>query len=83
MWAYYLENMLYKDRYGVNPGRGYSYWFRPEIFVTLEEGGLTRGEIFSALKSDVTDLEALQKELTALYPAKKSLITQAFKKYRR
>ena len=83
MWAYYLENMLFKDRYGANPGRGYSYWFRPEIFVTLEEGGMTRGEIFSALKSDVTDLEALQKELVALYPAKKSLITQTFKKYRR
>ena len=58
-------------------------WFRPEIFVTLEEGGLSRAEIFSALKSDVTDLESLQKELQSLYPSKKSLITKAFKDNRR
>ena len=83
MWAYYVENMNYKEKYGTNPQHGYSYWFRPEIFVSLEEGGMTRAEIFSALKSDVTDLESLQKELLSLYPSKKSLITKAFKENRR
>ena len=83
MWAYYVENMNYKAKYGKNPQHGTSYWFRPEIFVTLEEGGLSRAEIFSALKSDVNDLESLQKELQTLYPSKKSLITKAFKDNRR
>ena len=83
MWAYYFENMLYKDRYGANPHHGTSYWFRPEILVALEEGGLTRNEIFTVLSSGLTDVAALQKELVSAYPAKKTLITQVFKKYKK
>ena len=33
MWAYYLESMMYKDRYGGSfPSFGTSTWFYPQIF---------------------------------------------------
>ena len=33
MWAYYLESLIYKERYGGGfPTFGNSYWFKPEIF---------------------------------------------------
>ncbi len=83
MWAYHVENMTYKSRYGVNPVFGSSYWFTPGIFATLEDGGISRSDIFSALTPDVTDTEALQKELLDICPSKKSLINQAFKSKRR
>ena len=81
MWAYYLENMLYKERYGVNPQHGRSNWFHPEILTALEDGGVTRAQIFASLKPSVTSAEAFKDELIYVCPSKKSLITNMFKKY--
>ena len=80
MWAYHYENMIYKERYGGNPKDGCSNWFHPEILTTLEEGGVTRAQIFSSLKPSVTGLQALKDELINVCPAKKTLITNTFKK---
>ena len=54
-----------------------------ESVAILEDGGISRSDIFSALTPDVTDTEALQKELLDICPSKKSLINQAFKSKRR
>ena len=81
MWAYYLENMLYKERYGVNPQHGRSNWFHPEILTALEDGGVTRAQIFASLKPSVTSAEAFKDELIYVCPSKKSLIINTFKKY--
>jgi len=83
MWAFHMENMLYKDRYGSNPHRGFSNWFRPEILTLLEDGGVTRAQISSALKPSVNSFESLRDELIYVCPAKKSLISTTFNKFAR
>src|SRR5574344_402584 len=82
MWAYYLETILYRERYrDTDAVFGTSFWFSPQIFMNLDDRGLDRFKIFKALTSDVTDRAILQKKLTSLYPELKSAINQAFTRY--
>lgn len=82
MWAYYVQTRLYRDRYPDGSlSFGTSFWFSPQIFLYLDERGLDRFKIFSALTEDVTDRDILKDKLLALYPESKSIITQAFVRY--
>ena len=82
MWGYYMQNRLYKDRYGEDSYTfGTSYWFYPHIFLYLDERGLDRGRIFQALKESVNNRNALQEELESLYPEFSTVIDQAFERY--
>ena len=83
MWAYYLQTVLYRERYPGKdvPAFGQGHWFHPQIFLELEEDGLDEGRIFQVLSSDVTDRQMLQKKLISYYPEHKSAINQAFAKY--
>lgn len=83
MWAYYMENRIYAERYAcANPLRGSAFWFHPQILSYLESRGLTASQIFDALVSeDVTDIPKLKESLLNLYPSKKSTITQVFNRY--
>ncbi|MBP3661904.1 MAG: hypothetical protein J6J25_02230 [Bacteroidales bacterium] len=82
MWAYYLESLIYKERYGGNfPSFGNSYWFKPEIFRYLDDRGFSCGEIFSVLDEEVTSRKALERALIAEFPTRRSHIEQAFDKY--
>ena len=82
MWAYYMQNRMFKDRYGgVMPVAGSSYWFATQILRYLDERGMTRAEIFKALTADVASAEELQAKLRTLYPDKTSLIDQVFDRY--
>jgi hypothetical protein len=82
MWAYFMEASLYKDRYNVPmPTFGTSFWFRPEIFSYLYERGMTRGEIYRALKPDVCSTDDLKEELIDMYPERETLIDQTFTLY--
>lgn len=83
MWGYFMENSLYKERYGRDPGYGQNYWFAPRIFSELESGGLTRADICSCLNYYVNDLKSLKAALLENYAAKSSLINKVFKKYSR
>ena len=83
MWAYYLENKVFKERYGYSRDSGYDRWFHPQIFAMLEKNGMTASQIFGALRPDVTDRESLSDKLAEQNPAKKSVITRAFKQYSR
>lgn len=84
MWGYFMQSVMEQDRYGGGlQSFGTSFWFYPQIFRYLYQRGTTRGEIFRALKSDVTSRDDLQEELTALYPDRESLIHQVFDRYRR
>lgn len=82
MWAYYLENVFYRERYGAEFLSGTSYWFYPQILMFLDERGIGRYKIFNALTSDITDRDLLEKKLVSLYPECKSMINQAFSRYR-
>lgn len=83
MWAYFLQAVLYRERYGDGelPPFGLNHWFHPQIFLQLEERGLSGSRIFQVLGSDVTDREVLQKKLISYYPEYKSAINQAFARY--
>ena len=82
MWAYFMEASLYKDRYNVPmPTFGTSYWFRPEIFSYLYERGMSRSEIFRALKPNVCSTDDLRDELIDMYPERETLIEQTFTQY--
>lgn len=82
MWAYYMQSMLYNERYPDDEKTfGTGYWFYPQLFMYLDDRGLGRFRIFPALTSDITDREMLKKKLTSLYPQFKSAINQAFGRY--
>lgn len=82
MWAYYIENLLYRERYGyIDKFYGNKYWFCPQIFMYLDERGMNRFKIFVALTSDVHSRDALKSRLLSLYPESKSMINEAFNKY--
>ena len=81
-WGYYMQNRLYKDRYGEDRmSFGTSYWFHPQVLLYLDERGLDRSRISKALQPDVTDSDALQDKLESLYPEYGTIIGQAFKRY--
>lgn len=84
MWAYYLESMLHKERYGGSvPAYGTSFWFYPQIFRYLEERGLSRKDIFSVLTEEVSDRQILQEKLVTAFPKKRTVIEQVFNRYKR
>lgn len=81
-WAYYLESLMYKGRYGGGfPSFGTSYWFYPQIFRYLDERGLVCSDIFSVLDESVASRNDLRTALIAAFPAKRSLIEQVFSRY--
>ena len=83
MWAYYMENALYKDRYGTNPGDGWSYWFKPQIFSELEAGGVTRSDICASLGYYTNDIKSLRTALLETRADKTALINKVFNKYKK
>jgi hypothetical protein len=81
-WAYYLESLMYKERYGgVFPTFGTSYWFNPQIFRYLNERGLKTSELFSVLTSEVVSKADLKESLISAFPSRKSVIEQVFNRY--
>ncbi len=82
MWGYYVQNRLYKERYGEDKTTfGTSYWFHPHVLLYLDERGLDRSGIFKALQPEVTSKNALQEKLGSLYPEYGVIINQAFDRY--
>lgn len=82
MWGYYVQNRLYKERYGEDkPNFGTSYWFHPHVLLYLDERGLDRSSIFKALQPEVTDRKTLKTKLEGLYPEYGTVIGQAFERY--
>ena len=82
MWGYYLESKMYKDRYGGGfPTFGNSFWFKPQILRYLDERGLTCSDIFSVMNGDVCTRTELENALIKAFPAKKTVIGQAFDRY--
>lgn len=81
-WAYYLESLMYKERYGGSiPTFGSSYWFHPQIFRYLDERGLGRSSLFSVLEGNVTSMDELKSALLRHFPQKRVVIEQAFGRY--
>lgn len=82
MWGYFMQNSMIRKRYGaLDRAHGTSWWFSPQIFLYLEERGLTRGRIFQAMTSEVTSLSGLKESMLNLYPEYSGMITQAFERY--
>lgn len=82
MWAYYLESLMYKQRYGGDfPTFGNSYWFKPEILRYLDEKGITCSDIFNVMDEDVVSAKSLERALISEYPSKRNVIEMAFDKF--
>jgi hypothetical protein len=82
MWAYYLESLVFKDRYGgAFPSFGTSFWFYPQIFRSLDERGFSCSDIFSVLDPEVTSKTALKTTLIDRFPSKRTVIEQVFSRY--
>ena len=85
MWAYFMQNWIYNDRYGgAWQNKGSSNWFHPQIFRYLNERGVTVTQIFKALTSDVTCRDELQDELKAICSDDEAIcnyIDQIFEQY--
>lgn len=82
MWAYYIENLLYRERYpNWIKSFGDAYWFHPEIFLYLDRRGMDRFKIFPVLTRDVTSKEILRSRLISFYPECRSMIDEAFNRY--
>ena len=81
-WAYYMETMMYKERYGGSISTfGTGFWFHPQIFRYLDERGVTRADIFSVLNSNVISKEDVRVALIAAFPEKRTVIEQVFGRY--
>lgn len=79
MWAYYIESILFRERYGDKSAIfGNSYWFDPSILLDLDERGLPRQSIYKVLSQEVYDKETLRKKLLSMYPEMKTAINQSF-----
>lgn len=82
MWAYYLESLIYRNRYGGDfPTFGNSYWFNPETLRYLDDKGLSCTDIFNVLDEDVISEKSLERALIAEYPTMRNIIETAFDKY--
>lgn len=83
MWAYYLESVMYQERYGgPMPQFGTGYWFSPQIFRYLDDRGFSRSDFLSAMQSDVTDTGVLQDRLVSMFPDRAEMIRQVFARYK-
>ncbi len=82
MWAYFIQATVHKDRYGGGlPLYGNLYWFKPDILSYLYQRGLSRGEIFRALQTEVTSIDDLKDQLVSLYPDREKVIDETFRSY--
>ena len=82
MWAYFMEESMYKDRYGgTMASYGNVYWFQPDILTYLYEHGMSHGQIFRCLKPEVAGLDDLREELIAQNPGMEKVIEQTFRYY--
>ena len=82
MWGYYMHNSMLARRYGPqNYVYGTSWWFSPQIFMYMEDRGLTAGRIFPSLTAEVNDLVTLQDALINNCPEYAGMIRQAFERY--
>ena len=81
-WAYFMDATLRKDRYGYSlPLYANSFWFKPDILSYLYQRGMSRSEIYRALKPEVTGIDDLKEELVTLYPERESELVQCFRNY--
>ena len=82
MWAYFVEGMMYQERYGGStPTFGTSYWFYPQILRNLKDRGFTAEMIFFALDESVKSRQTLRESLIKAYPLRRLIIEQAFNRY--
>ena len=82
MWGFFLQESLYKERYGgAMYSFGHSYWFKPDIFTYLYERGMSRGEIYRVLRADVTGIDDLRDALIQAYPEREEAIHDIFRYY--
>lgn len=81
MWGFFMEQSLYKMRYGREENNKGTYWFHPEALCELEKNGVSKKDMFFALNSDVHDLDTYFEYLMESCPSKKNLIKRVYKQY--
>ena len=82
MWGYFMQESLYKDRYGGTISSfGSTFWFQPDIFTYLYERGMSRGQIYRCLNTEVASIDDLKDELISQYRDQEGIIEQTFSYY--
>lgn len=82
MWAYFMQQKLFADRYPYfNGGALPQLWFHPVILSYLCERGFSVHDIFQAMTPEVTDVQLLKESMLTLYPSKRTVINQVFGRY--
>ena len=82
MWAYYMENMMLRSRYGDEEQvQGTSYWFSPQILMYLDERGLGASKLLAAFTKETINIATLRASLCDIYPTYATIINQAFDRY--
>lgn len=84
MWAYYMEDRMYMDRYGEPAENEWdSYWFHPQVLSALGGHSFSESDIFNAMQKDVTDVDMLKEKIISAYPGDGKEIEQIFNRFGR
>lgn len=84
MWGYFMESVLYQQRYGGSmPTFGNNYWFYPQVHKYLFERGIAPSDILRAMGPSIASRDDLRDQLISQNPDKETLIEQAFNRYSR
>ena len=82
MWAYFVESLVYHERYGGSfPTFGTSFWFYPQIFRNLYDRGFSLEMLYKVLDVTVTSRSSLKDALIKAYPTRRAVIEQVFNRY--
>lgn len=82
MWAFFMQNLLWQDRYGgTYPSEGQDLWFHPEILSYIHDHGVSVSQIYASLDGEVTSRDEFQMALEEMCPSKSDMIQMAFAKY--
>lgn len=79
MWGYSMGNIQQKEKYGYSFSPRDDYWFKPVVIEKLiSQGVLTKAQVLSAMKDDVTDTLQFMEKLLQLNPDAIKIINQIF-----
>ncbi|MBO4476047.1 MAG: hypothetical protein J5737_04955 [Bacteroidales bacterium] len=82
-YAFYCENVLCRQRYpGYTDFDGTTSWFFPQLLMYLDDRGLGLDKLSPMFTSDIADMESLRAKLLSYYPQFKTVINEAYARYR-
>mgnify|MGYP006916076694 CR=1 FL=1 len=82
-YAFYCQSVLYANRYPDSKAVfGSTEWFSPQLLMYLDDRGLGLDKLAGLFTDDVCDMDDLRDKLLSYYPPFKSIINEAYARYR-